>query len=115
MEECFKGAKIIDGSAVKFGRSRREAAQMLVGKFGQNADGVVSIQWKKEFGSGGHVFNWKIKDGVVNFFDGQLGRDDSYVSRIYWRMMNPNDALTIARLDDAEINFEAIQKYVESR
>lgn len=64
---------------------------------------------------GGHIFNWEIKDGVVKFFDGQNNRDDSVVSSLYWRMMNPNDSLTIARLDNAEINFDAIKKYVENR
>jgi hypothetical protein len=119
IEECFKGVKVMDGSAVKFGRSRQDAAEMLVNKFGNNASGVVSVQWKKELTrngqGGGHIFNWEIKDGVVKFFDGQNNRDDSVVSSLYWRMMNPNDSLTIARLDNAEINFDAIKKYVENR
>lgn len=119
IEECFKGAKVMDGSAVKFGRSRQDAAEMLANKFGNNASGVVSVQWKKELTrngqGGGHIFNWEIKDGVVKFFDGQNNRDDSVVSSLYWRMMNPNDSLTIARLDNAEINFDAIKKYVENR
>lgn len=115
IEECFKGAKVMDGSAVKFGRSRQDAAEMLIKRFGQNAEGVVSVQWKPTSPwKGGHIFNWKIKDGVVSFFDGQSGRDDSMVSALYWKMINPNDALTIARLDDAEIDFDAIKKYVSS-
>lgn len=116
VEECFKGAKVIDGSAVKFGRSRQDAAEMLVKRFGENASGVVSIQWKKDspLRGGGHIFNWNIKNGVVSFFDGQSGRGDSVVSG-YWKYINSNDALTIARLDNAEINFDAIRKYVKSR
>ena len=113
IEECFKGAKVMDGSAVKFGRSRQDAAEMLVNKFGQNASGVVSVQWKGN--RGGHIFNWSIKDGVVKFFDGQANRDDPTVSSLYWKMINPNDALTIARLDNADINFDAITKYVGNR
>lgn len=112
IDECFKGAKIVDGSAVKFGRSRDDAAEMLVKKFGQNASGVVAVQWKN--GRGGHVFNWTIKDGVAEFFDGQANGDDSRVA-MYWKMIDPNDALTIARLDDAQIDFEGIKKYVENR
>lgn len=112
VESCFKGAKVIDGSAVKFGKSPKDASEMLVNKFGKNASGVVSVQLKT---GGGHAFNWEIKDGVVKFFDGQNNRDDSVVSSLYWRMMNPNDSLTIARLDNAEINFDAIKKYVENR
>lgn len=119
VEECFKGAKVMDGSAVKFGRSRQDAAEMLVNKFGNNASGVVSVQWKKELTpnnkGGGHIFNWEIKDGVVKFFDGQSNKDDSAVSSLYWRMMNPNDSLTIARLDNTEIDFDAIKKYVKNR
>ncbi len=113
VEECFKGAKVVDGSAIKFGRSKKDAAEMLLKKFGNNASGVVSIQWKDK-SKGGHIFNWVIKNGVVSFFDGQAGRDDSIVSR-YWGKIDPNDALTIARLDCAEINFEAIKKYIENR
>lgn len=113
VEECFRGAKVMDGSAVKFGRSRQDAAEMLVNKFGDNASGVVSVQWKGN--RGGHIFNWSITDGVVKFFDGQANRDDSSVSALYWKMINPNDSLTIARLDNAEINTEAIKKYVENR
>lgn len=47
VESCFKGAKVIDGSAVKFGKSPKDASEMLVNKFGKNASGVVSVQWKK--------------------------------------------------------------------
>lgn len=82
----------MDGSAVKFGRSRQDAAEMLVNKFGNNASGVVSVQWKKSSPlKGGHIFNWKIKDGVVKFFDGQNNRDDSKVSG-YWNFINANDS-----------------------
>ena len=112
VENCFKGAKVIDGSAVKFGKSPKDASEMLVNKFGKNASGVCAVQLKT---GGGHAFNWTIKDGVVKFFDRQNNRDDSVVSSLYWRMMNPNDSLTIARLDNAEINFDAIKKYVENR
>ena len=36
-EKCFKNPKIISGTAAKFGRSRNDAAEMLLNKFGQNA------------------------------------------------------------------------------
>lgn len=110
VEECFKGARIFEGSAVKFGRSRQDAAEMLVNKFGNNASGVCSVQWKT---GGGHAFNWKIKDGIVSFFDGQDGKNDDHCSNVYWKLMNPNGGLTIARLDNAEINFDGIKELLE--
>lgn len=109
VEACFKGAKVLEGSAGKFGRSRQDAAEMLVNKFGQNASGVCSIQWKN---GGGHAFNWSIKDGVVKFFDGQMNRDDNIVSK-YWKSIDPNGGLTLARLDNAEINFDGIKELLE--
>lgn len=113
IEECFKGAKVIDGSAVKFGKSREDAAEMLVNRFGKNASGVVSINWRNK--DVGHIFNWSIKDGVVEFFDGQSGRDDSVVSNLYWKLIDPNGSLTIARLDNAEPIWDALEKYVKNR
>lgn len=110
VERCFKGAKILEGSAGKFGRSRQDAAEMLVNKFGQNASGVCSIQWKN---GGGHAFNWAIKDGVVKFFDGQNGKTDGYCSKIYWKLIDKNGGLTLARLDNAEINFDGIKELLE--
>lgn len=112
VEECFKGAKTTTGSAVKFGRSRQDAAEMLLNKYGRNAEGVCSIQWKSK--PGGHAFNWKIKDGIVSFFDGQSGVGDSIVSG-YWNDINPNGGLELARLDGAEINFDGIKKWLECR
>lgn len=111
VERGFKGAKVLDGSAVKFGKSRQDAAEMLIKRYGQNAEGVCSIQWK---GGGGHAFNWKIRDGIVSFFDGQKNRNDSIVS-LYWsrELINPNGNLQLARLDDAEINLDVIKELLE--
>lgn len=109
IEECFKGAKVIDGSATKFGRSVEDASQMLVKKFGDNASGVCSIQWKD--GKGGHAFNWFIENGVVSFADFQEGKNHDGVKK-YWSLIDPNNSLTIARLDNAEINVESLLKYL---
>lgn len=110
IEKCFKGAKVFDGSAIKFGRSRNDAEEMLVKRFGNNAEGVVCIQWR---GGGGHIFNWKIKDGIARFFDGQQGLTDDKVSMKYWNLIDPNGALQIARLDGLDVNWEAVKDFVE--
>lgn len=112
LEDCFKGVKVLDGSAIKFGRSVEDASEMLVKRFGNNASGVVSIQWKKGSpASGGHAFNWFINDGKVSFADFQSGRDNDIVKQ-YWKWIDPNNSLTLARLDNLEIN-KNILKYVE--
>lgn len=111
VEKCFKGSKVFDGSAIKFGRSRNDAAEMLLKRFGNNAEGVVGIQWKGS--SGGHVFNWKIKDGIVSFFDAQQGLNDDRVSMKYWNLIDPQGALQLARLDGLEINIDGIKQFVQ--
>lgn len=111
VEKCFKNAKVLDGSATKFGRSRQDAAEMLLKRYGQNAEGVCAIKFKN---GRGHAFNWKIADGVVSFFDGQSGWDDSVVSRFWSRgLINTNDSLILARLDNAEIDFDAVKELLE--
>lgn len=109
VEECFEGAKVIDGSAVKFGKSKQDASEMLIKRFGDNVSGVVSVEWKR---GGGHAFNWQIKDGKVSFYDGQANRDDSVVSK-YWQMINQNGSLILARLDNANVKEEGIRKWFE--
>lgn len=107
VEECFKGAKVVEGSAAKFGRSQKDAAEMLLKRFGPNAEGLCGVQWKG--GHGGHTFSWKIIDGVVSFFDAQAGSDD--VGH-YWSGIDLAGNLTLARLDGAEINLDAVSKYI---
>ena len=112
VEECFKGAKVLEGSAVKFGRSRADAVEMLVKHYGLNAEGVDSVDLKRADGTtGGHCFSWKITNGIVSFFDNNTGRDDSQTSK-YFNIIDTNGQLVLARLDDLEIDMNAISKYV---
>lgn len=112
IEECFKGAKVLDGSATTFGKSKNDAASMLLRRFGENAEGVCSISWKKEYGGGGHAFNWKILNGQVSFFDGNASHDDNFIANQYFKRIDTAGSLFLARLDNAEINFDNIKKYI---
>lgn len=113
VENCFKGAKVIDGSAVKFGKSPKDASEMLVNKFGKNASGVCAVQLKT---GGGHAFNWTIKDGIVKFFDGQDSSsliNNTQTLEIWWKRIKQNDALTIARLDNAEVVIDRLKRIIQ--
>lgn len=111
VEECFKGAKVLDGSAITFGKSREDASRFLVKKFGNNAEGVCSIKWKGT--SDGHCFSWKIIDRKVLFYDGQTGAKGVQLKK-YWDLIDENGPLFAARLDNAKINWEAISKYINT-
>lgn len=112
LEECFKGVKVLDGSAKKFGVSKNDASEMLLKRFGDNAKGVCAIQTK--LGNGyGHCFSWIIANGKVSFYDFQRGYRDDTVSHYWQRVIDPNGSLTLARLDNVIPDFEALRKYVD--
>ena len=112
VDDCFRGARILEGSATKFGKSPKDAAELLKKKFGDNAFGTVGVQFKNA--DGGHTFSWYIQNGVVEFFDFQQRKMGSFLEQ-YWNYIDPNGDLVLARLDNAEINMDTIYKYVKSR
>lgn len=119
LEDCFKGKdgkmlKVPNGSAVKFGKSPRDAEEFLLKRYGPNARGVVGIQWKRDEDeeSGGHVFSWIIENGKVTFQDYQTGWDDSFIRAKYWDKIDPMGALDIGRLDDAIPDWDKLRKYL---
>ncbi len=110
IEQCFKNVKTIDGSAIKFGKSKKDAEEMLIKRFGDNAEGVCGIQWLG--GNGGHTFNWKIENGTVTFIDFKEGTIGSQLD-VYWKHIDPQGNLQLARLDNAEINFDGLKGIIK--
>lgn len=130
IEECFSKPKnvtrsmVLDGTAVKWG-SKESASKMLINRYGDNASGVVGIQFNESYVKAvanrtgnmkldaedlsGHAFNWEIKNGVVSFFDGQKQLENC---EQYFKWIDTNGSLTLARLDDLIPNWEALAKYV---
>lgn len=112
IQSVFKKARYADGAtAVKFGRSPQDAAEMLLRRFGANASGVCGVNWKQ---GGGHAFSWMIRDGKVTFLDFQSALKGADLDR-FWKSINPNGPLHLARLDDAleDIDFAELGKYVD--
>lgn len=99
----------MDGTAVKFGKSPSDAAEMLVKRFGDNASGACAVTWRN--GAGGHIFNWFIEDGKVRFADFQQQTDS--ISG-YWNQIDLNGFIQLVRLDNATVkDLDALKKYVD--
>ena len=117
IEECFKIDKnngIFAGYATKFSKSADAAAKMLKLKFGDNASGIVGVDFNN--GDSGHIFNWSISDGKVEFFDGQdpTGiREDWFCRRYIWDKIKKDGVFFAYRLDNAEPIIDGILKYIE--
>ena len=123
VEEVFPGirdmrvdgkSRLLDGSAVRFGRSKEDAEAMLIKRFGANAEGICAVQWhKRSDGSqSGHTFSWKIVDGKVTFIDYQQKKMGSDID-FYWRAIDPNGSLVLARLDGLIPDKDGLSKYCE--
>lgn len=109
--------RTLEGSAISFGKSKEDAAKMLVKRFGNNAEGICAIAWKQNgFGdvADGHAFSWKIEDGKVTFIDYQIRRAGKDLDVLnYWNYIDPHGYLYLARLDGLEPDYNAIKKYYE--
>lgn len=109
-EKCFKNVKVLDGTAGKFGKSKRDAEEFLIKRFGDNAEGVVSVPFDTM--GNGHAFNWKIENGKVLFMDFQQGTSGPQLD-VYWNFIDPNGYFAVARLDGLEINFDGLRDIVK--
>lgn len=112
VQNAFKGARTIEGKASTFGKSKKDASEFLVKKFGENASGVCAVQLKT-MGGQGHAFNWSIKDGTVTFFDGQPNKEIGKNVDFYFNNIVTEGYLHLARLDNAIMNLDGIKMYVE--
>ena len=110
IEECFKNAKVYDGSAIEFGKSPQNAARMLVKHFGPNAEGICAIDWKNSKDGVGHAFYWKTNGNKVSFLDFKTGSDNILH---YWNNIDTNGSLTLAKMEIGDLIESAASKYVK--
>lgn len=123
VQECFPGIRdgvdYIDGKATKIGKSRNDAEEFLVKRFGDEAVGVFKFDFEStspyvmdDKGPTGHEITFAIKDSKVDFMDFQAGVGDSVCSN-YWGSIDSSKDFAVARLDNQIPNLEAISQYLE--
>ena len=120
IKECFEGATVITSSedrslSKSIASSKESAAAVLKAKFGDNAEGVIGVNWSKEFDNSGHAFNWKITNGHVIFSDYQAGYTDADFETIWGsKAFDPRKYMCVARLDGTKVR-RGLSKYVSGR
>lgn len=115
LKQAFDGARVYRFSEAQrntFTTSSDHAASMLRKRYGDNASGIIGVQWKNK--SSGHAFSWKIQNGKVEFLDFQSGKDDT-MTRKYWKAIDPGKNIIHARLDNLQPNPEYIYEAVQNR
>lgn len=122
LKKCFSGAQILTDNpnnremASRFAKSRADAEKLLVEKFGQNASGVIGVNWTKEMGGGGHAFNFQIFNGHVVFSDYQNSFTDGHnVLNNFWKMnaIDGNKYICLAKLDGSTLK-KGVTKFVSN-
>lgn len=109
VEESFKNAHVYDMRSPKAG-SYEGVSSVLLKRFkGEDSDGGISVPWK---GGGAHAFNWSIRNGKVNFYDGQVECEDA---SHYFKRVDTSKFVQFARLDNLEINPEGIKKHIKNK
>lgn len=104
----FKGANVIE----MYNPNKDSVTNHILKKFGEGSHGAISGQFAMPNERYDHAFNWIVKDGKVNFFDGQKSLEDC--SR-YLDFLSSDKSLEMARLDNLEIDPEGIRKFVKFR
>lgn len=117
---CFdfdNKTNVLRGNASEFGTTPEQTAQNLVEKFGKNASGVIAFNLRTSGDNSiGHAFNFKIENGIIEFFDTQepkINLNDSVVRKIYWPRMMKDLPFEAVRLDNAEPIFEFLELELE--
>lgn len=116
IENSFKNAKVYDIGNPKF-RTKEAIEKSILKRFPEGSRGAIAAAWNpKRLRPGasttGHAFNWIVENGKVRFYDAQT--EDLDVER-YFKLLDPNQMMSYARLDNLEINFDGIKDYVTNK
>lgn len=108
VEESFKNAKV----AEMYSPSKERITNYILKRCGEGSSGVMSARYNARGKKYEHAISWAVKDGVVSFFDGQRKLTDCST---YLDILSPDGSAEIARLDNLELNFDGIKKYIKGR
>jgi len=109
LESISRGKKT-DTITLDKGESPKIATQAIKDLYGDNASGLIAVCWKS---SGGHVYNFDVTNGKVQYIDYQSGHCGEDVE-CYFDHVDPSKQIHLFRLDDTELDMKRTKKYVNS-
>lgn len=118
LKNCFEGAKIkFPTNASSF---VKDPDGWLVRQMGENAKGVLSFTFApgSSFASrenAGHAINFEIVNGVVEFSDFKIARDDSFIRTFVLDAIAPNGEFLAADLSSANPVWSELSKIIDIR
>lgn len=109
LESISRGKKT-DAITLDKGESPKIATQVIKDLYGDNASGLIAVCWKS---GGGHVYNFDVTNGKVQYIDYQSGHRGEDVE-CYFDHVDPSKQIHLFRLDDTELDMKRMKKYVNS-
>ena len=109
VKTCFKGARV----AEMYNPTKEKIDSHILKKFGEGASGMLSAGYKTPLGTKTyHATAWRVKNGIVEHIDGQKELVDCAE---YFKYLATDTEASISRLDNLEINYEGLSKFVKIR
>lgn len=121
ISECFidgdKAVLSTEGMTKNFNTYEKFSKQLLR-EYPEGSFGAFSFKWKageKGENYGRHSLNWCIKNGEVLLYDASSPDDALNLPYKYFKLLDDNKPLTIARIDNLTVNSKNIFKYIQNR
>ena len=85
--------QIIHVSSPDVGRVQRN----ILRKFREGDVGAISLTWNNPQYGDAHTLNWTIRDGKVEFMDGQINKGSDFITKFLSKHMDLNHEVEIAK------------------
>lgn len=96
-------------------KNLERATKNILKRYDEGDVGVIGISWDRNHTVSqtdeGHAFNWKIKDGKVQFLDSQL-KEPRLDASIYFKYMNTSKEVEFAKIDVEDAKPEVYNKII---
>ena len=77
---------------------------------GENSSGAIRVRWQS---GGGHIFNWKVENGKVIFYDVQpAGKEEVPIDKVFGAAKHSGNSTILYRFDTADFDWDNLRKYV---
>lgn len=93
----MKEDEILHVTSPDIGRVQRN----ILRKYKEGDVGAIGLTWNNPVLGDGHTMNWTIRNGKVEFMDGQVGKTNELLVKYLTRYMDSHHEVEIARFANA--------------
>ena len=111
-----KEDEILHVTSPDVGRVQRN----ILRKFKEGDVGAIGLTWNNPALGDGHTMNWTIRNGKVEFMDGQVGKGNDFLMKYLSRYMDSNHEVEIAKFANVakgldlnnDVNLDLLHEFI---